>query len=318
MRLVLILLVLAIVAGGAVLYGLYQTDIAVARALVEGRSRTVETSFGTMNYAEQGAGPPLLVVHGAGGGFDQAFDSAGALAANHRIIAPSRFGYLGSAVPPNASAEMQADAFVDLLDRLGIEKVSVLGISAGAMSAIEFAIRHPDRITKLALLVPAAYSPTRVPGGGTLGGSVVEGIMRTLLGSDFMFWAGVRFFPGAMTGMILATDPELVRAASPDDQARASMTLHHILPISPRIDGLVYDGIAVSTAHPPPAFDKITCPVLAISAKDDRYGTADTVTYIAGHVANARIMTFDTGGHVMIGHNAEVLRMIGDFVDAVS
>jgi len=62
----------------------------------------------------------------------------------YRLIAPSRFGYLGSSMPPSHAA-MQADAYAQLLDRLGIEKVMVVGISAGAWSSMQFAIRHPER-----------------------------------------------------------------------------------------------------------------------------------------------------------------------------
>ena len=54
---------------------------------------TIETSFGTLEYAVKGEGEPILVVHGAGGGFDQALNMTGAMAGHgYRLIAPSRFG----------------------------------------------------------------------------------------------------------------------------------------------------------------------------------------------------------------------------------
>ena len=58
------------------------------------------TSFAIMEYAQIGTGEPILVVHGAAGGFDQALDMAGPLAEHgYRLIAPSRFGYLRSGMP---------------------------------------------------------------------------------------------------------------------------------------------------------------------------------------------------------------------------
>lgn len=314
-RVIIGIVLLLVAAVAAVLYSLYQPDIAAARALVEGRSKTIETTFGTLEYADEGSGRPLLVIHGAGGGFDQALDESGAWVATHRIIAPSRFGYLRSSFPKGATSAMQADAFVALLNSLGLDKVAVLGISAGANSAMQLAIRHPDRVSALVLLVPAAYAPSRKP-TPVNGTSPVQQAALSLLGSDFMFWAGARFLPDVMTGTILATDPALVHAASPADQARAATLLHHILPVSQRAQGLIFDGTMVSDLTTPPALDKVVCPVLAISAKDDRYGTAETADYVASHVASGRAVIFETGGHVMIGHNDEVSRLIGDFVDA--
>jgi pimeloyl-ACP methyl ester carboxylesterase len=120
----------------------------------------IPTPFGNEEYASLGKGDAVLVVHGAGGGFDQGLDMNRPLAdRGYRLIAPSRFGYLGSASPANLTTAMQADAYLHLLNQLGIDKVAVIGISAGAWSSIEFAIRHPKRCRALILLVPADYLP---------------------------------------------------------------------------------------------------------------------------------------------------------------
>ena len=125
---------------------MFAHDLAAARARLAGRSQTIEKSFGTMEYAVMGEGEPLLIVHGAEGGFDQGLDMTGAMAGRgYRLIAPSRFGYLRSTTPGDPTTAMQADAYVQLLDHLGIDKVVVVGISAGAWSSLQFAIRHPDR-----------------------------------------------------------------------------------------------------------------------------------------------------------------------------
>ena len=97
------------------------------------------------------------MIHGTGGGFDQGLRFAAALGQRgHRIISPSRFGYLRSDFPVDPSLANQADAFVALLDHLNINRLSVIGGSAGALSATAFALRHPDRCAALVLLVPAA------------------------------------------------------------------------------------------------------------------------------------------------------------------
>lgn len=129
-RILFISLAVLLVAAAGV-YAVFAHDLAAARARLVGRSKTVETSFGTLEYAEMGEGPPILVVHGAEGGFDQGIDMTGALAGHgYRLIAPCRFGYLCSTMPASPTTAMQADAYAQLLDRLGIDEVSVVGISS--------------------------------------------------------------------------------------------------------------------------------------------------------------------------------------------
>ena len=81
----------------------------------------VETVLGKIEYADVGDGMPLLSIHGAGGGYDQGLLIAEALFGDgFRVIAPSRFGYLRTPVPRDASPAAQADADAALLDVLGL------------------------------------------------------------------------------------------------------------------------------------------------------------------------------------------------------
>jgi hypothetical protein len=142
----------------------YQRDLGAAKARVAEGSEMVDTACGPIEYASRGQGPALLIVHGAGGGFDQALDALAPLTrAGFRAISMSRFGYLRTPLPADASAAAQADAHACLLDALGIPTAAILGASAGAPSATLFAQRHPERVTALVLLVPALYAP-RDPG----------------------------------------------------------------------------------------------------------------------------------------------------------
>jgi 2-hydroxy-6-oxonona-2,4-dienedioate hydrolase len=138
----------------------FNADVQQARARVAHGSVLVETRCGPIEYQEAGTGVPLLAVHGSGGGYDQGMAfSTPLLNKGIRVIAMSRFGYLRTPMPADASAEAQADAHVCLLDALGIHRAAVMGGSAGAPSALQMAIRHPDRVSALILLVPLAYKP---------------------------------------------------------------------------------------------------------------------------------------------------------------
>ena len=216
-RQILLVIFTVLVVGTGGVYAIFVRDLATARARLVGRSKTMETSFGTLEYAVIGEGVPVLIVHGAEGGFDQGVDMTGALAGRgYQLIVPSRFGYLRSTLPGSLTTAMQADAYVQLLDRLGLDKVGVVGISAGAWSSLQFAIRHPERCRALTLLCPADYLPA---GTAIHGGSIAKAIIN----SDFVAWAAFKLrpiMPGGMTRMMLGTDAIVLRAAEPIEQAR--------------------------------------------------------------------------------------------------
>lgn len=133
-----------------------------ARERLLAGSRIIKTSFGPIQYDTTGDGYPVLVVHGAGGGHDQGL-ILGTIMLNDefRKIAPSRFGFLSTPIPADASPASQADAFAELLDNLNISKVVVIGFSAGGPSSLQFALRHPDRVS--ALVMASAISHTIPP-----------------------------------------------------------------------------------------------------------------------------------------------------------
>lgn len=297
MRRLLVAIVLAAIACAAGIYGLYRRDLNAARARIAGASEMAQTSFGAVEYAVLGQGEPILAVHGAAGGFDQGLDMTGALAARgFRVIAPSRFGYLRSARPAGLTTAMQADAYAELLDRLGVQRVVVIGISAGAWSSLAFAIRHPERCRALVLLVPADNLP---PGTEIRGGAAVKAIFN----SDFVAWAALKatpVAPGALSRMMLGSDGAVVRAASPAEQARVRQILEHLLPVGARAAGMQFD-IDTAAARTPYPIGRIACPILAISAEDDPFGTAARARLIAAAAPHARAVVFPTGGHALVG-----------------
>jgi pimeloyl-ACP methyl ester carboxylesterase len=297
--------------GGFATWRAFDADLARARARLANRGAKVATRFGDIEYATAGSGPPVLMVHGTGGGFDQGLAFAARLSeSGYRVIAPSRFGYLGSAFPAEPSSEHQADAFADLLGALDIARIPVVGGSAGALSALQFAIRHPKRCSALVPIVPATYAPNRPPLEQS---ALTQAIIAYALRSDFLFWSGLVTMPDAMTAALLATDPALVAAASADEQARVRQILWDILPVIDRADGLLND--AKLAGNPAPmALEQIRAPTLAISLEDDRFGTFDAARHIAATVPGARLVSYPSGGHVWVGHDQEIFAVISDFL----
>ena len=312
---VLALLALLLV-GAVVLIGWrFNSDMVQARARAAAGSVLLQTRCGPIEVQEAGTGVPLLVVHGSGGGQDQGMAFAGALAKHGiRVIAMSRFGYLRTPMPADSSAAAQADAHVCLLDALGIRRAAVMGGSAGAPSALQMAIRHPDRVSALILLVPLAYKPPSQADSAPPMPAWVEAAMMRLIGSDFLFWSALHVARDQVIKMVLATPPELLVTASPQEHARVSAMLDNILPVSARAEGLRSDT-AVGKHLVPAPLGTIHLPTLIVSARDDRYGTFASAQYTASQIAGSKFVGFDEGGHTWVGHDDEVMAEIVMLLD---
>ena len=209
----------------------FMSDVNAARARAAFGSVLIDTRCGPIEYQEAGTGTgtPLLMVHGSGGGHDQGIAFAAKLTQQGiRVIAMSRFGYLRTPMPIDSSPAAQADAHVCLLDALGIERAAVLGGSAGGPSALQMAIRHPDRVSALALLVPLAYKPSTSTDTAKPLAPWAEAMLMRLIGSDFLYWAGLHVARDQVVKYVLATPPQQVNAASPLERARINAILNNI------------------------------------------------------------------------------------------
>ncbi len=249
-------------------------------------------STGAMTYVDAGSGEVILSVHGMSGGYDQAFDTVANRVSQNRIIAPSRFGYLGSDVPASPTPREQAKAYVELLDALDIDKVYLLATSAGGTIAIRFALDYPER-TKGLILYSSAAPLTKKPESYT----EYQGPPKFLCG-NFAMWLLSPFFEPIM-GM-------------------DSNTIHSMLPVSERREGMVLDS---SVVNPDMArnFDEypiesLQVPTLILHAKDDKMSGYEAMAQAVPRFPNCTFITFETGGHLMAGHGAEIDAALTDFM----
>ncbi|MBE0697480.1 MAG: alpha/beta hydrolase [Anaerolineaceae bacterium] len=293
----------------------YLRDIRAARLRLDHLgSRMIETACGPVEYARIGEGDPLLVVHGALGGFDQGLFLARSIdVPNRQIISVSRFGFLRSPVPPDATLDMQADTFAALLDALEIPFAEVFAVSAGSTSAIRFAARHPQRVSALILMGPDAPGETYM--------ALPPRFMSHLMfGNDFVYWAMIHIFGKKMqvaTGLV----PKGY-TLTPEYEALVSKVQTGSLPVSWRIDGWNFETYtcekefwaSVTPASPYP-LSKIETPVLFIMAEDDPISLPANVRAMADQMPNASLYVVPDGGHFLFGHaeevKAEVARFLG-------
>jgi pimeloyl-ACP methyl ester carboxylesterase len=187
-----------------------------------------ETARGPIEFAKAGTGPVILQVHGGASGYDQPLALSWDLhKAGFTVLTPSRPGYLRTPLATGASPELAADALASLLDVLSIEKVCVLGTSGGGPTALQFAMRHRDRVWGLVL--QAAISQRHVQPRRTTN-SLIGRVLFTRSGSwlaDLVAW-GVhvlaRCWPTLLVRSLLNASDDLDRSKA---KQRRSYVLRH-------------------------------------------------------------------------------------------
>ena len=278
----------------------YRRDMNAARARLAAVDRhVVSTDWGAVEYAEQGHGDPVLVAHGifhnCVGGLLEVRD----LFTDRRVIAPSRFGYLGSSMPPNATPAAQADAFAALLDRLGIDQIDVIGCSAGATSALQLALRHPRRVKNLAIVVG------NLPGSPT---AIVQPPSAKFQ-RQFVMWALRTFAPSTMIRMVAAVPKEFVMTS--EDARYVNEFIDSLFPVS--ADGFIFDAFVSNAAVNDYTLEAISVPTLIAHTKDDQLASHDASKRAAERIPGARFISLDSGGHLMIGQQKKQREALARF-----
>jgi pimeloyl-ACP methyl ester carboxylesterase len=121
------------------------------------RFRTVLTRRARLSTLEAGIGPPVLAIHGLGATKGSFLFTVAALADRFRVIAVDLPGFGDSDKPIGAAydAPFFADAMIDLLDALELDRADLIGNSLGGRVALEVALRNPERVGRVALLAPS-------------------------------------------------------------------------------------------------------------------------------------------------------------------
>ncbi|WP_409331580.1 alpha/beta fold hydrolase [Trujillonella humicola] len=111
-----------------------------------------------LEYSVTGAGPPLLLIHGNGGGAVAWHDTVEDLARDWRVIAYDRRGFGGSVHPPIRDWHRHARDAAALLERLDAAPATVLGWSGGGIVALDLAVTSPAHVAALVLAEPPLHA----------------------------------------------------------------------------------------------------------------------------------------------------------------
>jgi pimeloyl-ACP methyl ester carboxylesterase len=136
---------------------------------------------------------------------------------------------LKSSIPIEASSELQAEVYKELLDYLGIEKIFIFGNSAGGTSAIQFAIKYPKHCSGLILL--SSNAPLDAPSGHP---------PKFVFKSNLLYWFMMKILGKRMLGMFVPKN--IQKNLSKQEIKQIINGLYFsALPITKRTKGILFD-----------------------------------------------------------------------------
>jgi pimeloyl-ACP methyl ester carboxylesterase len=159
-----------------------------------------------VQYARLGEGPPVLIVHGTPGGYDQGAAMARFLVrAGFEAVTVSRPGYLETPLSEGATIDDQADRLAALLDELELERAGVLCWSGGGPSSYRLAARHPKRVGALVALAAVSKAIERPKQ------DLTDRLMFTTRAGDWLLRAMALHAPKQLISSTLAAEGTLTQ-----------------------------------------------------------------------------------------------------------
>lgn len=301
MRAPLIATIAAFALGAVALaVNTYLVDAQTRQAAARDGGAVIDTPVVPANVRVQGSGPAIVLIHGFGAAIDWWDEIAPALAADHRVIRIDLIGHGGTAAPASGySIERQGALVAAVLDRLGVDRVTVIGHSMGGEVATAFAGIRPARIARMILIDAPATAGTTFT---ILTDAYLTPVVGQLL-SHFQTDEGLRrglaqgFAPGFAVPEKFVADVRRLTYT-------AFRTAHD-------------DSIAYRTAKPP--YERIAAlqpvpPLLALSGSLDAIVPPEHTKFYE-HVPGAKIAIIEGAGHSpMVERPAKTLELIRGFL----
>ncbi len=258
------------------------------KAASGGASAFIVEAFGTrINYVHAGSGPPVILIHGLGGSTIVWQRNVEFLAERYSVYAIDMPGHGYS---ENPSLGYGLDAAVKYLtafmDALKIPKTAVVGNSAGGLAAINLVLKHPERVSKLAIVDAAGIGKDLVgflrlisiPGAGEFFAKPSVGNARALLRAIFY-------------------DPSNIPPGMAEEMAKVrrlpgrKLALLKYLRLGANVFGQKPNVIQYQELH------KISVPTLVLWGKNDLLIPVAHAEKAAKAILRSRLQIFDDCGH---------------------
>jgi pimeloyl-ACP methyl ester carboxylesterase len=310
-------LLVAVALAPIGLWAGYRRWLTTRRRVASADSRIVQTFLGPVEYGARGDGPVVLHFHGGNVGHNGWFFLEHLVLAGYRVLTPDRPGYLGTPIDTGGSPEQQADLAAALLDRLGIERVAVVGISAGGPGAIQFAARHASRVDALVLL-SAISQRTGLSEDQTR--SALGRLVMTPRFQDLAYF----LIHQSMTRFMASSMQDLVKTETTYDKVAGKRLIEKVMadpaqkrqvlaladamvPAKPRSAGVMND-LKVQQELGELPLEQVHAPTLIVGSRHDGdIGYANSVNSHA-RIAGSTLITVDQFGHFIWWGDADVTR----------
>jgi 2-hydroxy-6-oxonona-2,4-dienedioate hydrolase len=273
----------------------------------ESTRRFVDTASGRISMHEAGSGHPLVLLHGSGPGatgWSNFAPNIGPLAESYRVIVPDMPGWGGSTAARVGDRD-HTETLLQLLDAVGVERAAVVGNSMGAVTALAFAARHPDRISHAVTMgaaIPGQPMMFSAADGPTEGLSVLFQAYRDPSAANMKRLVQVMTFDSRFATDELADERSGNALRWPEHLANFVADLNDKLPI-------------VRTPADLREISGIKIPVMLIHGRDDRVLNVEHSFRLVTTIANSRLVIINRCGHwVQLEHTAEFNRLVASFV----
>lgn len=233
--------------------------------------------------------PPLIAFHGAQANSTTWMFDTVAWSRDFRVYLVDVVGDAGFSAP--ARPPLDSDAYIQWLDEvfaaLGVERVSLLGVSLGGWLALEYATRRPERVERLALLCPS--------GVGGQKNFLLKAAPLLLLGK----WGHAK-----LREMVFGPP----RGGLPQE-ARTFVDYMELIGASTRPRPIKIP------IFPDAALARLTMPLLAIvGGRDVLLDSGGTRDRLRSHAPGARVIYLPEAHHVIFGQN----QVVHDFLRGVA
>lgn len=253
-----------------------------------------QTANGPIEYRLVGEGPAILVLNGGHTNCDSPLGHEEFFVAQgYQLVIPSRPGYGHTPSVTGRSAEAFADALIGLLNELDLERIIVVGISAGGPTTLQLAGRHPERVSKV--ILQNAVTGGKFPDLGTRLGAYL--VFNRWV--ERLTWSAFRAFAHAapmgalkmMMGSLSSLNPAQVVATMTSEQQQAALSF---LLASRSGAGFLHD-----LQHQCGDLHRIKAPTLVIESKYDGSVESSHASYAADHIPQAELFVSPAESHLM-------------------
>src|SRR5580693_5419725 len=126
--------------------------------------KSVELGEYTINYASEGSGPTMIMLHGSDKREDwKVWQPLNELSREYTLLMPDLVGFGHSTIPAETpDYRVQARVLHEMMERLGIQKAILVGTSWGGQVALEVAINWPQSVEDI-ILISSTYDKSQVP-----------------------------------------------------------------------------------------------------------------------------------------------------------